>query len=110
LNKTGTIKIAFNMLQKGIEPTYIVHMLTRYFTELSRVNELTAKKIPDQAAARIVGTHQFYYKDYLSARRIYSDKDMYKTVQSLLKADLLVKTTASDNKTIITILLSEIIQ
>jgi len=109
-DKAGSLKIAYNMLDKGSEPVYIVHMLTRYFTGLSRVNELIAKKVPDQAAARIVGTHPYYYRDYLNARRLYSDKDLYRTVQSLLKTDLLIKTTASDNKTIITILLSEIIQ
>ena len=97
------------MLEKGSEPTYIVHMLTRYFTGLSRINELIAKKVPGQAAARIVGTNPYYYRDHLNARRIYSDKDLYRIVQSLLKADLSIKTTSSDNKTIITILISEII-
>ncbi|MDR3627506.1 MAG: DNA polymerase III subunit delta [Ignavibacteriaceae bacterium] len=109
-DKTLTLKVAYNMLDKGAEPTYIIHMLTRYFTGLSRVNELTAKKIPDQAAARIVGTHPFYYKDHLRARKIFTDSNLYRIVQSLLKADLSVKTTSSDNKTIITILLSEIVQ
>jgi len=109
-NKAGALKIAYNMLDKGKEPTYIIHMLTRYFTGLSRINELIAKKIPEQAAARIIGTNYFYYKDHLSARRIYLDSDLYRVVQSLLKADLSVKTTSSDNKTIITILLSEIVK
>jgi DNA polymerase-3 subunit delta len=109
-DKALTLKIAYNMLDKGAEPTYILHMLTRYFTGLSRVNELTAKKIPDQAAARIVGTHPFYYKDHVKARKIYTDSSLYRIVQSLLKADLSVKTTSSDNKTIITILISEIVQ
>jgi len=109
-DKAGSLKIAYNMLEKGSEPTYIVHMLTRFFTGLSKINELIVKKIPDQAAARIVGTHPYYYKDHLKARKIYSDKDLYRIVQSLLKADLLIKTTSSDNKTIVTILLAEIIQ
>ena len=109
-NKANSLKVAFNMLEKGAEPTYILHMITRYFTGLSRINELITNKIPDQAAARIVGTHPYYYKDHINARRNYPDKDLYRVVQSLLKADLSIKTTASDNKTIITILLSEILQ
>jgi DNA polymerase-3 subunit delta len=109
-DKAGSLKVAYNMLDKGSEPTYLVHMLTRYFTGLSRINELISKNAPDQAAARLVGTHPYYYKNYISARKIYSDKDLYRIVQSLLKADLLIKTTSSDNKTIITILLSEILQ
>ena len=109
-DKQETLKIAFKMLDKGAEPTFIIYMLTRYFTGLSRINELKEKKIPEQAAARIVGTHPYYYKDYLKARTIYSDKDLYRIVKSLLKADLSVKTTSTDNKSIISVLLAEILQ
>ena len=109
-DKNETFKIAYKMLEKGAEPTFIIYMLTRYFTGLIRINELKEKKIPDQAAARIVGTHQYYYKDYLKARMIYSDKDLYRIVQSLLKADLSVKTTSAGGKSIISILLAEILE
>ena len=109
-DKNETFKIAYKMLEKGAEPTFIIYMLTRYFTGLIRINELNEKKIPDQAAARIVGTHQYYYKDYLKARMIYSDKDLYRIVQSLLKADLSVKTTSAGGKSIISILLAEILE
>lgn len=109
-DKNETFKIAFKMLEKGNEPTFIIYMLTRYFTGLSKINELKEKKIPELAAARIVGTHPYYYKDYLRARMIYSDKDLYRIVQSLLKADISVKTTSADNKSIISILLAEILQ
>ncbi len=109
-DKQETLKIAFKMLDKGAEPTFIIYMLTRYFTGLSRINELKGKKIPEQAAARIVGTHPYYYKDYLKARTIYSDKDLFRIVKSLLKADLSVKTTSTDNKSIISVLLAEILQ
>ena len=109
-DKTDTFKIAYKMLEKGEEPTFIIYMLTRYFTGLSKINELKEKKIPEQAAARIVGTHPYYYKDYLKARMIYSDKDLYRIVQSLLQADISVKTTSADNKSIISILLAEILQ
>ena len=108
-DKERSIKIAFNMLDKGIEMTFIIHMLTKYFTGLSRINELIEKKIPEQTAARIVGTHPFYYKNYLSARKRFSDPALFNTAKSLLKADLSVKTTNADSKTIISILISEIL-
>jgi DNA polymerase III delta subunit len=41
---------------------------------------------------------------------IYSDKDLYRIVQSLLKADLSVKTTSAGGKSIISILLAEILE
>jgi DNA polymerase-3 subunit delta len=108
-NKGASLKIAFSMLNNGAEPTYIIHMLTRYFTGLSRIRELQEKKLPDQAAARIVGTHPYYYKDYIKARGIYSDKDLFKIAESLLKADISVKTTTTGNKSIISLLIAEIV-
>ncbi len=107
-DRAEAIKIAFNMLDKGTEITKIIYMLTKYFTGLSRVNELTEKKIPEQTSARIVGTHPFYYKNYVNARKRFSDYSLFNTAKSLLKADLSVKTTSADSRTILSILISEI--
>ena len=108
-DKTTAVKISYKLLEQGAEPTFIIYMLTRYFTGLSQVSELREKNLPDNAAARIVGTHPFYYKDYVKARTIFSDKDLYRVSEALLKADLLVKTTSTDNKSIITLLITEIL-
>ncbi len=107
--KDKAINIAFNLLENSAEPVFIVAMLTRYFTGVSRVSELTKDKIPDQQAARIVGTHPYYYKDYQQARRIYSDSDLAGVFRALLQADLSIKTTSADGKNIITILISKIL-
>jgi len=108
--KGKALNIAFNMLANGAEPTFIIFMLTKYFTGLSRVNEMKEQKIPEQTAARIVGTHPYYYKDYLNARLRFSDGDIMKAVQSLLKAELTFKTTSVDERSLITILITEILQ
>jgi DNA polymerase-3 subunit delta len=107
--KDKALEIGFNLLDGGIEMVFIIAMLTRYFTGISRINELSKMNIPLPQAARIVGTHQFYYKDYQKTRSIYSDSDLAKAFRALLKADLSVKTTSADQKNIITILLSELI-
>jgi DNA polymerase-3 subunit delta len=108
-DKANTIKIAFNLLDNGAEPVFIVAMLTRYFTGISKVNELNKLKLPVQQAARFAGTHYFYYKNYQQARTMYSDSDLANVFRALLKADLSIKTTTSNGKSIITILLSEIL-
>ncbi len=84
-------------------------MLTRYFTGVSRVNELTKENMPPQQAARIVGTHPYYYKDYQQARRLFSDTDLANVFRALLYADLSIKTTSADGKNIVTNLISEIL-
>ena len=66
-DKAAALKIVFNLLEKGAEATYIVSMLTKYFIGLSQIRELNEKKIPDVEAAKIVGTHPFYLKNFQRA-------------------------------------------
>ncbi|MGD8306945.1 MAG: DNA polymerase III subunit delta [Ignavibacteria bacterium] len=103
------IKIAYNLLDNGAEPVFIIAMLTRYFTGISRVGELTRMNMAPPQAAKIVGTHQFFYKDYQQARMNYSDENLANIFRALLKADLSIKTTSADFKNVVTVLLSEII-
>jgi len=65
--------------------------------------------LPLQQAARYAGTHHFYFKDYQQARNLFSDAKLANVFRALLKADLSIKTTSSDGKNVITILLSEIL-
>jgi len=109
-DKSKALTVAYNLLDNGAEPTFIITMLTRYFTGLAKITELQSKNTPLQEAARIVGTHHFYYPNYLKARNLYSDQKLVEVFRALLKADVSVKTTSSDEKTIITLLIAEIMQ
>ncbi len=107
--KDKAMEVAFNLLNNGFEPVLIIAMLTKYFTGISRVSEFNKENFPEQQAARIVGTHPYYYKNYKEARKIYSDDDIRNVFRALLKADLSIKTTSMDNKDLIIVLISEIL-
>jgi DNA polymerase-3 subunit delta len=109
-DKLKSITVTNNLLDNGAEPTFIITMLTRYFTGLAKITELQTKNTPVQEAARIVGTHHFYYPNYVKARKLFSDEKLVEVFRALLKADISVKTTTSDDKTIITLLIAEILQ
>jgi DNA polymerase-3 subunit delta len=109
-DKSKSLTVSYNLLDNGAEPTFIITMLTRYFTGLAKVTELKTKNVPLQEAARIVGTHHFYYPGYVKARTLYSDEKLVEVFRALLKADVSVKTTTTDNKTIIILLIAEILQ
>jgi DNA polymerase-3 subunit delta len=109
-DKAKSLTVAYNLLDNGAEPTFIITMLTRYFTGLAKITELKTKNVPLQEAARIVGTHHFYYPGYVKARTLYSDEKLVEVFRSLLKADVSIKTTTADEKTIITLLIAEILQ
>jgi DNA polymerase-3 subunit delta len=108
-DKAKSLTVANNLLDNGAEPTFIISMLTRYFTGLAKITELQTKNTPLQEAARIVGTHHFYYPNYIKARNLFSDQKLVEVFRSLLKADVSVKTTSADDKTIITLLIAELL-
>jgi DNA polymerase-3 subunit delta len=108
-DKGKSVKVLYNLLEKGTEPTFIIAMLTKYFSGLSRVNEMTGK-ISDDAAARIVGSHPYYYKNYKSAREKFSDRDLFRSVNALLNTDILLKTTSFDPKSLFTVLITDILK
>jgi DNA polymerase-3 subunit delta len=108
-DKPKSVKILYNLLERGNEPTFIIAMLTKYFTGLSRVNEMKGK-IPDDVAARIVGTHPFYYKNYKSAKEKFSDRDLFRSINAVLNTDILLKTTSYDPKSLFTVLIADILK
>ncbi len=111
-NKKDALKIGLNILEKATEPNKIISiiaMLTKYFTQLMRVKELAENNTSAEVGAKIIGTHSFYYPEYIKARNLYGEKGLYRAAQSLLKADLAVKTSSIDDKTILTTLLAEIL-
>ena len=107
-DKKNALKIAYKLIDGGAEATFIIYMITKYFTGLSRIKELKEKNVPDSEGARIVGTHPYFYKDYLTAKSLYSDEKVFNSAKALLKADLSIKTTTSDPKNVIAILIAEI--
>jgi DNA polymerase-3 subunit delta len=112
-NKSKAVEVLFNLLAQGDEnkqALFILAMLNKYFTGIAQVPELEKGNLTEQAKARIIGTHHFYYKDYVKASRFYKENKMLNVTRALLKTDLTLKTTSSDVKTIMLMLIAEIIQ
>ncbi|AFH48369.1 DNA polymerase III subunit delta [Ignavibacterium album JCM 16511] len=107
--KSKALEIAFNLYESGTEMIQIIAMLNRYFSALAKIDELNALKMSDQEAARIVGTHPFYYKNYLEARKRYDLNSITNAFRALFNADLTIKTSPLDQKTVLTMLIAEII-
>lgn len=108
-DKATAMRVAFNLLDNGTEPVVFVAMLNRYFTGLAKIGEMMANRVPEKEAARIVGTHPYYYKNYVDAKKRYSDENIADAFRALLKADLSIKSTSLEEKTVISLLIAEII-
>lgn len=107
-DKAAAVQIAITMLEKGEDAGFIINMLTRAIIGLSQLKELNQKKVPETEMARTIGTHQFYLKDYQRASVLFTERDLQKAVEALLKADVSLKTTSIDHKTLILILIAEL--
>lgn len=107
-DKEKAFRVGYNLLEReNIIP--IIAFLNKYFTGLAQITELNEKKMSDADAARIVGTIPYYYPGYKSAREYYDNKKLYRISKALLEADLSVKSTSIDEKTVLTILLTKIL-
>lgn len=109
-NKSKAVETAYNLLDKGKEALFILAMLTRYFTAIAQIPELEKSGKSDFEIARAIGVHSFYYKDYKNASRYYKDKKMIDIARALFNADKSLKSTSIEQKTIITVLLAEILK
>jgi DNA polymerase III subunit delta len=110
--RKDSLKIALSLIEKETaSPIAIIGMLTKFFTAIARVKEMTELKMPDAEAAKYAGTHPFYYnKDYKEARTLFSDNDLRNIASALFKADLTLKSSTVDNKSVVTLLIAEIIK
>ncbi|GAB6281868.1 MAG: DNA polymerase III subunit delta [Ignavibacterium sp.] len=106
-DKTKAFQIAFNLLENE-KILNILGSLNKYFMNLSKIPEMIQKKVPDEVMAKKLSTHPFYLRNYKEARKLYSDRKLNHIAKALLEADLSVKTSATDEKTILTKLLTEI--
>jgi DNA polymerase III subunit delta len=107
--KASAFKYALNLIDKGKEPVFIIFMLTKYFSTLSRINELRNQNLSPAVISKKLNIFEWTYKDYVAARGLYTENQLKRAAEALLKADVSVKTSSLDEKTIISLLLGEIL-
>ncbi len=109
-DKSKALEIGFNLVDNGAEMPFIVAMLTRYYTAVARIGELISKNASEPEIAKTAGVPIYFVKDYIRTRKIYSDAQMRKVFRTLLNTDLASKTTSTDTKTLLVLLITEILQ
>lgn len=109
-DEANSLKIAYNLLdnsEMGI--IGIIAMLNKHFSALLKIEELEKSQLSKKEKAKFVGTIEYYYDDLVKASRQYGYKGITKALESIYNADVQVKSTSLDDKTILTILIAEIL-
>jgi len=110
-NKARALEIALNILGQDDEAKqalYIIVMLNKYFISLAQIPELEKDNSTEFVKAKSIGTHPFFYKDYVKASSYFNEKRLKNIFQSLMDADMTMKSTASDPKAVISLLITKL--
>lgn len=107
-NRKKGMEIALRLQEQGESTLYIIGSLNRFFSGLLQIPEMTKNRLSDYEAARYAGTHPFFYKNYKSARRHFSDAGLRRIANALLKVDYQLKSSPTDEKVLLTTLMQQI--
>lgn len=109
-NKPKALEIGFNLLDAGISIVMIISMIAKYVSAVSQVSELIRSNVNDNEAARRIGVSWFYYVNCKKARFLMPDERLFKASRALFNADMAVKSSNTEDKTILILMLSEMLE
>jgi len=108
-NKSVAVEVAYNLLDSGMEIIAIINMLSKFVLTVSQIMELGRSNVNDNEAARLAGVSWGYYVNCKKAGYMLNDERLLNASRALLSADIATKTTSADPKTVLLILISEML-
>lgn len=109
MNAARSMEIVGRMLDSGESPQFIIVMLTRLFVALLKLHDLRASGKSEYELAAAVKVAPFFVKQYLSHLRNYSPRAVEDVLLALTSADHQLKSTVTDAKLVMDVLLSQIV-
>ena len=107
-NLAGTHKVINNLLDNGKDLNFITSMLTKYISVIAQSIELQNRRLSDNDASKAIGVSKYYYINCKNASYLKNAKKLAAASKALYNIDLAMRTTNVDQKTLSTILISEI--
>ena len=104
------VKILERMLELGENHQLIIVMLTRFFHQLWKISELSARHLSEREMAGELKVHPFYLKQYLSFGQNFSVGHIEASFKALLEADVELKSSSRDPRIVLDLLLYSLIR
>jgi DNA polymerase III subunit delta len=95
-NLEEALHIVKRMIETGDAPQLSIVMLTRYFNLLWKIQDLLGRGASESEVIGATRISPYYLKDYLSAIKKFSQKEIEHSFQVLLEADLQLKSISPD--------------
>ncbi len=108
-DKSKALEICYNLLDNGEELIVIINMLVKFILTIAQILEMVKLNMNDNEAAKKLQVSWYYYINCKKANYLFSDLRLLNASRALLDADTKVKTTSTDAKTILTMLIANII-
>jgi len=108
-DKPRAVKIAYNLLDAGVEIVVIINMLAKFVLTVAQISELIKSRINDNEAAKMAGVSWGYYINCKKAAYLMSDERLLNASRALLNADIATKTTSANPQTVLLILIAEML-
>lgn len=111
-DKIKATEIAYSLIDTEGEKSVLnlIGLLARFIETSVKILELSKQKISIAEAAKIAGVAPYFYEKCSRAKFLLNEDSLRNAVESLIEADLASKTSALDSKTILTVLISKLIQ
>lgn len=106
----ATMNVLARMMQAGESAQLIIVMLTRFFTTLLRISELKQRRVPDSQFAAELKISPYFLKQYLEFYSNFSPSQIENGFRSLLSADATMKSTSSDQRVVMDLLVYSLIK
>lgn len=107
--KKKSIEVALNLLDSGQEFVMILGMITKFIATLAKSLELSRQNIDIAVASKEAGVSFYYYKNCLKSKYLMNEKRLIKSARAIYNADVMLKTSAADEKTIMTMMITEML-
>lgn len=108
-DKSKSLEVGFNLLDSGVEIVFVINMVAKFIMTVAQILDLTRQRISENEGARLAGVSYYYYINCKKATFFMSDTRLHNASRALLNADLAVKSSGMDHKTVLQMLISELL-
>ena len=103
-----SLKIITNLLEHGNSLVPIIAMLTKFLIVIARSFELRSKNLNDWDAAKEINISKYFYTSCKNANYFNNHTRVIRAIRVLYKTDVALKSTGIDEKTLSTLMLTEL--